>query len=132
MENLATTNVLLGIMAAVSVIEGLLLIGLGVGAYMAYKKVYALIDGLEQRHVVPAMARVNAILDDAKEVSAKVRAEADRVDTAIHSTMDRIDDTADRVRSTVRAKTNNVVGYIKGARAAIEAMLHHRARNSEL
>lgn len=132
MENLATTNLLLGIMAAVSVLEALLLIGIGVGAYMAYRKVTTLVEGLERRHVVPAMTRVNAILDDAKEVSARVRAEAERVDAAIHSTMDRIDDTADRVRSTVRAKTNNIAGYIRGARAAIEAMLHFRARNSEL
>jgi hypothetical protein len=78
------------------------------------------------------MARVNAILDDARVVSAKVRAETDRVDTAIHHTIDRIDDTADRVRSTVRARTNNIIGYVKGVRAAIEAMLRHRTQNSEL
>ena len=132
MANLDTTNLLLGIMAAVSLLEAILLIGVGVGAFMAYRKVTTLIEGLEQRHVVPAMARVNAILDDAKVVSAKVRAETDRVDTAIHHTIDRIDDTADRVRSTVRARTNNIIGYVKGVRAAIEAMLRHRTQNSEL
>ena len=31
------------------------------------------------------MARVNAILDDVKEVSAKVKEETERVDLAIHS-----------------------------------------------
>jgi len=132
MANLDTTNLLLGIMAAVSLLEAILLIGVGVGAFMAYRKVTTLIEGLEQRHVVPAMARVNAILDDARVVSAKVRAETDRVDTAIHHTIDRIDDTADRVRSTVRARTNNIIGYVKGVRAAIEAMLRHRTQNSEL
>ena len=132
MPNMDTTNLLLGIMAAVAVLEALLLIGVGVGAYMAYKKVFALIDGIEQRHVVPAMARVNAILDDAKEVSAKVRAEADRVDNAVHNTLDKIDDTADRVRSSVRAKANTIVGYVRGVRAAVEAMARFRTRNSEL
>ena len=63
---------------------------------------------------------------------AKVKAEADRVDTAIHSTMDRIDDTADRVRSSVRAKSNNIIGYVKGVRAAIEAMRHFRPRTESL
>src|SRR5262245_21468705 len=131
-QELATTNLLLGIMAAVSVLEALVAIGIGVAAFIAYRKVMTLVEGLEQRQVAPAMARVNAILDDVKDVSAKVKAEADRVDTAIHSTMDRIDDTADRVRSSVRARTNNVIGYVRGVRAAIEAMRHFRPRTESL
>ena len=69
-----------------------------------------LIEGIETRQVAPAMARVNAILDDVKAVSAKVKEETERVDYAIRSTMDRVDDTADRVRSNVRAKTSRIVG----------------------
>jgi hypothetical protein len=38
--------------------------------------------------------------------------------------MERVDDTADRVKSNVRAKTSRVVGFVLGVRAAIEAMLH--------
>lgn len=121
--NLATTNVLLGIMAAVSVFEALLLIGAGVAGFMVYRRVMDLVTNLEQRQVAPAMARVNAILDDVKDVSAKVKAETERVDTAIHTTMGRIDDTADRVRSNVRAKTSHVVGFVRGVRVAIEDML---------
>ena len=60
------------------------------------------------------MARVNAILDDVKDVTAKVKEETERVDHAIHTTIDRIDDTADRVRSNVRAKTSRVVGFVRG------------------
>ena len=36
MVDLHTTNVLLGIMAGVSVLEALLLIGMGVGGYLVY------------------------------------------------------------------------------------------------
>jgi outer membrane lipoprotein-sorting protein len=122
--NLGTTNLILGIMAAVSVLEALLLIGVGVGGFMVYRRVMELVAGLEQRQVAPAMARVNAILDDVKDVSAKVKQETERVDQAIHTTMDRIDDTADRVRSNVRAKTSVVVGVVRGLRAAIEGVLH--------
>jgi len=70
---------------------------------------------------------VNAILDDVKDVTAKVKEEADRVDQAIHRTIDRVDDTADRVRSNVRAKTSRVVGFVRGLRVAMEAMLQSRA-----
>ena len=125
---LGTTNLLLGIMAAVSVLEALVIIGIGVAGFLAYRKVMVLIDGIEARQVAPAMARVNAILDDVKAVSAKVKAETERVDQAIHSTMGRIDDTADRVRSNVRARTSRFVGFVRGLRVALEGMLHSEAR----
>ncbi len=125
MQNLGTTNLLLGIMAAVSVLEALLLIGTGIAIYMVYSRVMALVETLEQRHVAPAMARVNAILDDVKDVSAKVKAETERVDQAIHTTMGRVDDTVDRVRDNVRAKTSRIVGFVRGLRVAVEEMLHN-------
>jgi len=125
--NLGTTNVILGIMAAVSVLEALLLVGVGIASYLVYRRVMDLIDGLEARQVAPAMARVNAILDDAKVVSAKVKEEAERVDYAIRSTMNRVDDTADRVRTNVRARTSRFVGFVRGARVALETMLSRAA-----
>ena len=132
---LGTTNLLLGIMAAVSLLEALVIIGMGIAGFMVYRKVMALVDqgmvlaqGIEARQVAPAMMRVNAILDDVKEVSAKVKHETERVDHAIHSTIDRIDDTADRVRSNVRAKTSAIVGAIRGARAVVESMLRSEVR----
>jgi hypothetical protein len=108
---------------------------------MVYKKVTALVDkgmvlatGIEARQVAPAMMRVNAILDDVKDVTAKVKSETERVDNAIHSTIDRIDDTADRVRTNVRAKTNALVALVRGARMAVESALRTevRTQNSEL
>lgn len=125
-SNLATTNLLLGIMAAVSVLETLLFIGIGIAGMLVYRRVMDLITNLEQRQVAPAMARVNAILDDVKDVSAKVKAETERVDTAIHSTIGRLDDTADRVKSNVRAKTSHLVGIVRGLRVAIEDVLRSR------
>jgi len=125
--NLGTTNLLLGIMAAVSVLEALLLIGVGVAGFLIYRRVMALINELETRQVAPAMARVNAILDDVKQVSTKVKEEADRVDTALRSTMDRVDDTAERVRSNLKAQTGRLVGILRGARVALETMMGARA-----
>ena len=132
---LGTTNLLLGIMAAVSVLEALVIIGMGIAGFMVYRKVAALVDtgmvlaqGIEVRQVAPAMMRVNAILDDVKDVTAKVKHETERVDHAIHSTIDRIDDTADRVRTNVRAKTSAIVGAIRGARTVVESMLRSEAR----
>ena len=121
-DQLATTNLLLGIMAAVSVFEALVIIGAGVGGLIVYRRVTTLIQDLETRQVAPAMARVNAILDDVKGVTSKVKEETERVDQAIRTTMDRVDDTADRVRSNVRAKTSRLVGFIRGLRVAVASM----------
>ncbi len=129
MSDLGTTNLLLGILAAVSVLEALLLIGAGVGVFIAYRRVMELLNDLEQRQVAPAMARVNAILDDVKVVSARVKDEAERVDQAIHYTMDRVDDTVDRVRVNVRAKASRIVGFIRVLRVVIEGMLHSEPRH---
>jgi hypothetical protein len=129
MDSLDTTNILLGIMAAVSVLEALLLIGLGIAGWKAYKSVMELVQGIEERHVAPAMTRVNQMLDDVKSVTGTVKHETDRVDHAIHRTMDRVDDTAKRVRSNVVAKTSRFVGFVRGVRVAIETLLQDHNRD---
>jgi hypothetical protein len=132
---LGTTNLLLGIMAAVSVLEALVIIGAGIAGFVVYRKITALVDqgmvlasGLEARQVAPVVMRVNAILDDVKDVTATVKSETERVDQAIHTTIDRIDDTAGRVRSNVRAKTSKLVALVRGARMAIETALRSEVR----
>ena len=127
MDGLTTTNTMLGIIAGVSVLEALLILGVGVAGYRVYSRVMTLVNDLEARQVAPTMARVNAILDDVKEVSSKVKDETVRVDSTIRNTMERVDDTADRVRSNVRAKTSRIVGIVRGARVALEHMLSRAA-----
>jgi hypothetical protein len=126
--NLGTTNLFLAVIAAASVIEALLMVGVGIAAFTIYRHVTDLVTGVEARHVAPAMRRVNAILDDVQHVSAQVREESERVDHAIRSTMDRVDDTAERVRSNLRAKTSWVVGAIRGLRVVIEGVLRSDSR----
>jgi hypothetical protein len=126
--NLGTTNLFLAVMAAASVIEAILMVGVSIAAFMIYRRVTDLVTGLEARHVAPAMRRVNAILDDVQRVSAQLREETERVDHAIRNTMDRVDDTAERVRSNLRAKTSWVVGAIRGLRVAIEGVLRSDSR----
>jgi hypothetical protein len=126
-SQLGTTNLFLGIMAVVSVLEALLLIGIGIGGFIAYRRVMTLVNTLEAEHVAPAMGRVNSILDDVKVVSAKVKEETERVDHAIHTTIDRVDDTVDRMRMNMRAKTSRIIGMVRGARLAIESMLQRAA-----
>jgi hypothetical protein len=123
--DLSTTNMLLGIMAVVSVLEALVVVGIGVAGLMTYRRVMTVLEGLENRQVAPAMARVNSILDDVKGVTTRVIEETNRVDHAIHKTIGRIDNTADRVRANVRVNTSRLVGIIRGTRVAIDTFLNH-------
>jgi hypothetical protein len=126
--NLGMTNVWLGIIAAVSLLEALVILGLGVAAYLVYRRASSLLSTIETEHVAPAMGRVNAILDDVHGVTTKVKEETERVDQAIRTTLDRVDDTAVKVRSNVRMKTSRVVGFMRGVRVAIDELRHNGSR----
>lgn len=121
--DLHTTNLLLGIMAAVSVLEALLLISAGVGGFVAYRKVMQVVDDLERRQVAPLRQKVDAILADVQSITARVSNQTERVDHAITGTFDRVDETADRMRSSVREKAYQAVGVVRGVHAAIMSVL---------
>lgn len=124
--DLHTTNLLLGIMAAVSVLEALLLIGVGVAAYIAYSRITGLVADLEKRQIAPLRERVEAILADVKDVTARVSQQTERMDHAISGTMGRVDETADRVRGSVRDKVNQAVGVARGVRATVASIFGER------
>lgn len=81
--NLTTTNALLAVMAAVTVLEALALIALLGGGLLLYRRLTRLIAGIEERQVAPVTARVNAILDDVKGVTAVVKNAADSADGGV-------------------------------------------------
>src|SRR5215207_1677962 len=117
--DLHTTNLLLGIMAAVSVLEALLLVGMGIGGYVIYGRITRLVGDLEARQIAPLRQKVDAILADVKSVTARVSQQTERVDHAISGTIHRVDETADRVEGSVRDKVNQAVGVLRGIRAVI-------------
>jgi len=121
--DLGTTNMLLGIMAAVSVLEALVLIGAGIAGFMAYRRVTQLVTDLEARQIAPLREKVETILADVKTVTSRVSQQTERVDQAIHGTMDRVDETAERVRHSVRDKVNQATGVVRGIRAVVASVL---------
>jgi len=123
MVDLSTTNVLLGIMAAVSVLQALVIIGAAIAGFILYRRVTQLANDLETRHVAPLRERVESILGDVKTVTSRVSQETERVDQAINGTMDRIDETAERVRHSFRDKVNHAAGVVRGIRAVVASVL---------
>lgn len=103
MTDLGTTNLLLGIMAAVMVIEAMAIIGGAIVGFGVYRRVMQIVERLERRQMGPAIARVNDILDDVKGVTGLVSTEAGRLDETIHVTIDRVDARMRRGTARVRA-----------------------------
>lgn len=131
MGNLDTTNVLLGIMAAVSVLEALVLIGIALGGFMVYRRVMKLVEDLEARQIAPIREKVDAILGDVRTVTARVSQQTERVDHAISGTIHRVDETADRVKGSVREKMYQAVGVVRGVRAVISSLMNGNTGHDE-
>ena len=88
--DLTTTNVLLGIMAAVSVLEAIAVLGVCLGLAFVYRRLVQAIENVETRHVAPATARVNAILDDVKSVTSTIKGETSRMNQLLDWILDAI------------------------------------------
>ena len=80
--DLTTTNVLLGILATVSVLEVLAVVGLFAGGFIMFRRLMKLIAELEERRVAPAAARLNDILDDVKAMTDVARRAAEGAERA--------------------------------------------------
>jgi hypothetical protein len=120
-------SVPLWIIAVVSVLQALVLIGAGVAGYLAYSRVMTLVNDLETRQIAPLREKVDAILVDVKAVTARVSQQTERVDHAITGTIDRVDDTASRVRAGVHDKVSQAVGVVRGVRAVIMSLLQRES-----
>ena len=81
--DLGTTNIFLGIMAAGSLLQMLAVVGLFAGGFAMYRRFMHVLADIEQRQVEPAVARVNAILDDVKGVTAAVKKETGHVERLV-------------------------------------------------
>ncbi|MGH9345849.1 MAG: hypothetical protein ACRD26_01150 [Vicinamibacterales bacterium] len=136
--NLDTTNLLLGIMAAVSVLEALLLLAIGIMAWRLYGQAMRTVRELEERQIAPLtakvnmlMARVDEILADVRKITSRVGEQTERVNSAITTTIDRVDETADRVKTSVAHRVQRVVGLVQGMRAALGTLINGHSRRSE-
>ncbi len=124
--NLNTTNILLGILAAVSVLQALVLIGVVVLALRLYRQTLEAIRDIEQRQIAPLAASVAAllgtvdrILGDVKDVTARVTRQTERVDTAIlHTT--------GRVLDSVESRITRIAGLVRGVTCAIQDLFRGR------
>jgi|SRR5215510_8538079 len=125
--DLSALSTPLWVMAIVSVVQ---LLALAVGAawiYRTYSRLTTVMSDLEQRQIAPLREKLDTILVDVKAVSARVSQQTERVDQAINGTIDRVDDTAARVRAGVHEKVSQAAGVVRGIRAVIMSLLQRES-----
>ena len=122
--DISSLSVPLWIMAGLAILEALALIGIGIGGFLVYRRIMTVVTDLEARQIAPIREKVDAILIDVKTVTARVAHQTERVDDAVTGTIQRVDDTAARVRAGVYDKVNQAAGVARGIRAVIMTLLH--------
>lgn len=124
MGDMGSLSIPLWIMAVVSILQALVLIVISVAGYLVYSRMTTLVSDIETRQITPIREKVDAILVDVKAITARASHQAERVDHAINGTMERVDETATRVRAGVHEKVSQAAGVVRGVRAVIISMLH--------
>jgi hypothetical protein len=82
-SDLSTTNLFLGIIALVSVLQVAGVVALAAGAIQVARKVSRLIDSVEHNQIAPAGARVQSILEDVKAVTSVLKTNFGWIDAFI-------------------------------------------------
>ena len=118
-ESLATTNVWLGILAVVSLLEFLMIAAAGLLGYRMYKQAMTTIETVERVHIAPLHARVDGILDDVQMVTAKLKHAQESVSDALKQ----VAGTGTMVAGAVRTKTWPIIGIIQGIRTAANTVI---------
>ena len=77
--DLGTTNLFLGIVAVASLLELVGVLGVCLGLFIVSRRIVQLINTIDKDQLAPAAARVQAILDDVKDVTSNVREQTTRV-----------------------------------------------------
>jgi hypothetical protein len=81
--DLGTTNLFLGIIAFVAVLQVAAVIGLAAGVFNVSRKIARVVEAVEHNHIAPAGAQLHAILDDVKDVTATLKTNASWIDTLV-------------------------------------------------
>lgn len=118
-------------MAGVQVIVLLGLVVAALYARRALTQVQSTLRTLDREHVQPLRAQAERILHDVSRISARVEAQAARIDGSLTESLDVAERQVYRVRSAVDAVSREAGAVARGVRAAVSAVTGHAAHRSD-
>jgi len=114
-ESLGTTNTMLAVIAAVSVIQGLVFIGLGVAGWKIYRLATDTLREIDEKRVKPIAAKVEGLVDRAHQVTDRVHHLTERV----QQRAGQVEEKATQVKTQVSDTAHRVASAVTGLRAAL-------------
>jgi hypothetical protein len=117
--DLGTTNLWLAVLAIASAGQFLMLAGAAVLLFRVYRRASANIDALEHEQIRPLLLRVNALIDDVQDITARARS----VDDAVRARLEGVESVLHSTKSVVQDRLWPLVGVVRAARAGLDAWL---------
>jgi hypothetical protein len=111
MDGFGTTNVILGILAAMSVIQTIVVLALAYGALRAYQSTSRLLES----KLSPSLVRIEGLLANLEKTAAVVRTRTEDLDQALGSARD----AAARVGTVVWPRATVVASVAEGVLGAV-------------
>lgn len=121
-SSLETTNVFLGVMIGLSVIQILVLCIVVVVGYRKLENLTSLIRDYEHRHIAPLTTKVNEILADVKGVTARVNKESGRADAVLRNALGAVDEATTRVRTNMQTTMGITMAIAEAVRAVMASL----------
>lgn len=125
--DLQTTNMWLAVGAIAVAIQTLMLLAAAFMGFRLYRKFETTMDDLETRYVQPAEARVNALIDDVQDLTARMR----RVDDAVRTKLADIGGAAEGAKEAVATRAWPIVGVVRAIDAGLRALASRRGNDLE-
>jgi hypothetical protein len=121
MTDLTMTNVWLGILATVSLIEFLMICAAGIFAYKMYRQTVTMMETVERVHIAPLRARVDALLDEVQDITDRVKHAQDSLSHVFQTASG----AGSLIAGTLLAKSWPVLGLISGVRMAASTLFQN-------
>jgi hypothetical protein len=122
--DLGMTNGWLAVLAIVSVVQLLIVVGLLVGAWRFYHRIETAVDRITREHVAPVSARAHQVLDEFEDVMTRVQA----IDDGMRRTLSRVGDGVNLATSAVRGRFWPVVGIMRGLKVGLATLARTPAK----
>jgi hypothetical protein len=117
--DLGTTNLWLAILAIATAGQFLMFVGGAIILLRVYKRATANIDALEHEQIRPLLQRVNALIDDVQDITARAR----HVDEAVRARLEGVESALHTTKAVVQDRIWPVVGIVRAMRAGLDAWL---------
>lgn len=117
--SLDTTNTWLFVIAMVSVLQGLVIVGLGIAGWKIYRLATTTTQEIDEKRIKPIAAKVDSVVDRVHQITERVHKRAERVEAVIDDTVGRVNHATTGVKSSVSDTVHKVSDAVTGLRAAL-------------